>query len=193
MSHLDPNPTDDAPHDPDTTEIGACGYGWREAQSDYLAGDPADEVAARLGVCERTVHRHAAKEGWRRRDRRFLGNLIQGRAPVGQAELDPDSPLGLFVAATEFEVGELLLSPEPERLIRFAFRRAAEAAVSGHPSEALSWARLVAVVDRLAPAIPGLSDTASTSDLVRAVYAEKLRDRMAVAETEIDAVLKLEA
>lgn len=185
-----PSPDDlDDDHDPldDRRPPSAPLYDWPDARADYLAGESAGLVAARLGVSYRTLQRRAAREGWRRVDQKRVARLAGDQGRMDQADFEPDSPLGMFVAATEYEVGELLLDPAPMRYIRFAFRRSAEAAVRGRPTEALAWARLVAVLDKVAP---GVSDTArafNSADYMRAMYAEQLRASMEPEEDEGDA------
>ena len=187
MSTSTPSPADpDDDHDPldDRRPPSAPLYDWPDARADYLAGESAGLVAARLGVSYRTLQRRAAREGWRRIDHKRSARFAGDKAKLDQAEFEPDSPLGLFVTATEYEVGELLLDPAPTRYIRFAFRRSAEAAVRGRPTEALSWARLVAVLDKVAP---GVSDTArafNSADYMRAMYAEQLRASMEPEEED---------
>lgn len=149
-------------------------YDWARARDDYLAGEPAGIVASRLGVTERTLHRHAAIEGWRRRDQHQIAALAGEPMPATSRELEPGSPLDMFVAATEYEVGELLLNPAPVRFIRFAFRRSAEAAVRGRVTEALAWTRLVASLERIAPGVADTQRAFNSADYIRAVYAAKL-------------------
>jgi len=153
-------------------------YDWSDARADYLAGETAGVVAGRLGVSYRTVQRRAERDGWRRRDQRRLARLAGDGALLEYQDLDPDSPMALFVAAHEYEVGELLMDPEPQRYIRYAFRRSAEAAARARPAEALSWARLVAVLDRVGPGVDKTRRAYNSADYARALYAQKLRDVM---------------
>lgn len=158
-------------------------YDWPDARADYLAGESAGVVAGRLGVSYRTVQRRAERDGWRRRDRKLLALIGGDGARHEEEALDPDSPMALFVDAHEYEVGELLLDPEPKRYIRYAFRRSAEAAARARPAEALVWARLVSVLDKVAPGVGDTRRAFNSADYARALYADKLRKVME-GETE---------
>lgn len=180
---VDPADLDD--HDPldDRRPPSAPFYDWPDARADYLAGESAGVVAARLGVSYRTLQRRAQREGWRKVDKRRVSMMV-GDPAHELAEIDRDSPLGLFVAATEYEVGELLFDPSPMRYIRFAFRRSAESAVRGRPTEALAWARLVSVLDKVAPGVSDTTRAFNSADYLRASFAEQLRGSMEPEEEE---------
>jgi hypothetical protein len=62
--------------------------------------------------------------------------------------------------------------PDPRRSIRFAYQRANEAAVRGRPSEALAWARLIEVLDRVRQPVSLACGLASDADLLRAIDRE---------------------
>ena len=156
---------------------------WAAARASYLMGSSTPVVAERHGLNERTVRRRAAKEGWaqmRRRvleaeaERRRLGALV-GEAQSAEEAFADNSELEDFVAAHAFEVGELLLRPDADRLSRFAFRRAAEMAAQGRPQEAGAWMRLVGQVGRAAERLNEMRYTFSPADHMRAQYAADLR------------------
>lgn len=161
-------------------------YDWDQAREDFLTGEPAVIVAARLQVSERTVTRRAAQEGWRRRDqpRRVI--------PPLDPTLTPLSPLDNLMLATEIERRELLDHPDPRRSIRFAYQRANEAAMRGRPSEALAWVRLIEVLDRVGASIHMACGLASDADFLRAIDQEARYARVAGqawAEAALDAEL----
>ena len=145
-----------------------------------LAGCSTPVVAERHGLNERTVRRRAAAEDWaslRRRVWSPSASLFAGEPPCAEEELEREPQLEPFVAAHSFEVGELLMNPQPERLSRFAFRRSAEAAASGAAAEALSWMRLVQALDRVHERLERAGRPFNAADYLRAHYAESLRAR----------------
>lgn len=149
-------------------------YDWDQAREDFLSGEPAVIVGARLQVSERTVTRRAAQEGWRRRD--------QERAAVPpplDPTLSPTSPLDNRMLATEIERRELMDHPDPRRSIRHAYHRSNEAAVRGRPSEALAWARLIEVLDRVQQPVRLACGLASDADILRAIDLEARYARVA--------------
>ena len=101
--------------------------------------------------------------------------MFAGEPPDGEAMLDADPELAMFVEAHTFEVGELLLNPDAARLSRFAFRRAAEAAARGAAAEAGGWLRLVSQLDRARPRLERDMQPFSDADQIRARYAADLR------------------
>lgn len=151
---------------------------WDLARADYEAGEPVAVVAERLGVNERTVYRRMARCGWRREGRRdeaaFAAAYLGLDPRLEKEHLDPDSPMTLFVTASEYETGELLMAPDPQRYLRFTFRRAAEAAVMRRPAEALAWARAAAAVEKLSERINVTGSAFHPADYIRATYAERL-------------------
>lgn len=160
-------------------------YDWEQAREDFLAGEPAVIVGARLQVSERTVQRRAAQEGWRRSDhaRRVV-------TPPLDPTLSIHGPLDELMLASEVERRELLDHPDPRRSIRFAYMRANEAAMRGRPSEALSWARLIEVLDRVQQPVRLACGLASDADFLRAIDREARYARVtgqAWEEAEMDA------
>jgi hypothetical protein len=166
---------------------------WAAARRSYLAGCSTPVVAERHGLNERTVRRRAAQEGWAQ-TRRGEGRpgapspaavaaallareppVFAGEAVSAEAELDRHPDLEPFVQAHSYEVGELLLNPQPDRLSRFAFRRSAEAAAAGAATEALAWMRLVQAVERAQEPLERAARPFSAADYMRASYAAELR------------------
>jgi len=123
---------------------------WRCVRDDYVAGLPAAVVAERYGVSQRTLQRRAAAEGWRRCDRTVRvepaswrrGFLDARTAAVRHPEFAE------IEEANSIDAAVLLFAPDQSHLRLFAFRRAAEAAAMGRPSEAVVWMRLVHSLDR---------------------------------------------
>ena len=157
---------------------------WAAARQSYLRGFSTPVVAERHGLNARTVRRRAAKEGWAEMRRRLVAGLeerrragvLAGEPLSGEEAVARDPELEDFVAAHSFEVGELLLKPDADRLSRFAFRRAAEMAAEGRPQEAGVWMRLVAQAGRAADHLERLSRPFSPAEHMRAQYAAQLRD-----------------
>jgi len=144
------------------------------------------------------VRRRAAAEGWGEErpaalrglrsaspghDPAAVIALLAGEPPDGEEEFDRDPNLEPFVAAHTHEVGQLLMRPAPERLSRFAFRRSAEAAARGAPSEAVVWMRLVQAIARSQDHLERAARPFAPADYMRARFAAELR---AFAELEPD-------
>ena len=160
-------------------------YDWDQAREDFLSGEPAVIVGARLQVSERTVQRRAAQEGWRRSD-----HARCAVTPPLDPTLSVHGPLDGLMLASEIERRELLDHPDPRRSIRFAYMRANEAAVRGRPSEALSWARLIKVLDRVGGSVRMACGLSSDADFLRAIDREARYARVAGQaweEAELDA------
>lgn len=140
-------------------------YGWEQARADYLAGEPAVNVAARLGVAVRTLSRHARDEGWRRCD-------VEATMVIAPA-LDPavgaGRPLDLLRQASDVEDEELIEQPDPRRSIRYAFHRANEASRLRRPAEAVTWMRLIELFDRHSMTVAHACGLPSDADLLRAI------------------------
>lgn len=140
-------------------------YGWAQARADYLAGEPGLNVAARLGVTVRTLSRHARDEGWRRCD-------VESSMVVETA-LDPvvgaGRPLDLLRQASDAEDEDLIEQPDPRRSIRYAFHRANEAARLRRPAEAVTWLRLIDLIERQKSAIGFACNLPSDADSLRAM------------------------
>lgn len=149
-------------------------YDWDQAREDFLSGEPAVIVGARLQVSERTVTRRAAREGWRRRDR-----ARSGVAPPLDPTLSVLAPLDDLMLATEIERRELMDDPDPRRSIRFAYHRANEAAARGRPSEALAWTRWIECLQRVEMPVRAACGLASDADFLRAIDREARYARVA--------------
>lgn len=159
---------------------------WEAARADYEAGSSAPVVAERHGLGERTVRRRASAEGWRRPVRSGAGpdGLAQLYARVAaglarpdvsaddECELDPD--LDAMVQDHAFEVGRLLLEPTPERLSRFAFRRAAECAARGAAAETAAWLRVCNAIDRSEKSLERTARPVNLGDYMRAHLCREL-------------------
>ena len=180
--------------DPPDTETETA-EAWRRARADYERGVSAPVTAERYGLHVRTLRRHAAREGWRRPPppSTFHARMAGERPPPFAGEpvtleqlTETDPELAMFSDAHEFEVGELLLNPDPQRLGRFAFRRAAEAAARGAVAEAGGWMRLVTQVGRASDRLSRELRPVSSADLMRARYAAELRAVFEAAEDEAD-------
>ena len=147
---------------------------WRRARADYEAGLSIPLAAARHGLAERTVRRRAQTEGWNSPglpplERRWA--MLAGE-PVRADEIVEKNPMmAPFVEAHTWEVGELLMRPDPERMSRFAFRRAAECATRGAAVEAAGWLRLVTQVAQVRRQLELDSRGYNPADLLRAQYA----------------------
>lgn len=148
---------------------------WALAQRDYLAGDPAPVVAERYGLSERTLHRRAAREGWRRSDaKKPLETMTEWRhRMLAQAEAARGEPvLDLIMEAHRNAQFDLLAAPDPTILRLFAFRRAAECAAMGHPGEAVVWMRLVQQVERSGDRIDRTMAAFPEADMIRAILLQ---------------------
>ena len=133
---------------------------WRRARQDYLGGDTARVVAERYGFSERTLQRRAAAEGWRRADVAAAPpwpevTLDQPpswafKPPRSRAMVIEDQPeYAELAAARDNDVLELLFAPGESGMRRYAFKRAAEAAILNKPAEASAWLRVQHLVERL--------------------------------------------
>ena len=158
---------------------------WRRARADYEGGISIPVAADRHGLAERSVRRRAQLEGWRRglppMDRRL--QLLAGERRTAEEAIEQNPMMEPFVEAHTWEVGELLMRPEPERLQRFAFRRAAECATAGAAVEAATWLRLVTQVARVRRQLEQDSRRYNPADAMRAHYAAGLF----AADEDVDA------
>jgi len=148
---------------------------WADARADYENGVSTPVVAERYGLGERQVRRRAFNEGWKK-PRRSFPRSFAGIPPGEVEELARDPNLQPFVDAHSYEVGELLMLPTADRLSRFGFRRAAEAAGAGRIAEAQAWMRLVAQVNRLQPKLDRQQRPFNEADYIRAEFAAQLRE-----------------
>ena len=147
---------------------------WRRARADYEAGLSIPLAAARHGLAERTVRRRAQTEGWNSPglpplERRWA--MLAGEPVRADEIVDKNPMMAPFVEAHTWEVGELLMRPDPERMSRFAFRRAAECATRGAAVEAAGWLRLVTQVARVRRQLEQDAHGYNPADLLRAQYA----------------------
>lgn len=142
---------------------------WALARRDYLAGEPASAVAERYGLNERTLHRRAARDGWRRSDtepRQALPEWRHRMKAQYQAALE-DPSLELVREAHRSGQLDLLAAPDSTTMRLFAFRQAAECAAMGHPAQAVVWMRLVQQVERCGERLDHECSAFSEADLLR--------------------------
>ena len=121
---------------------------WAAARRDYEAGASVRVVAERFGLNIRTVTRHAKAEKWNRPRISAADGYEFHRK---QRQYDPYDR-EVYMACTimrQLDEERLLLSPDSIGLCLYAFRRAAECANVGGPTEALSWIRLAEATARL--------------------------------------------
>ncbi|HEX8234164.1 MAG TPA: hypothetical protein VF559_12570 [Caulobacteraceae bacterium] len=159
---------------------------WEAARADYEAGCSAPVVAERHGLGERTVRRRASAEGWRRpaRNAAEAGAMAAIFARVGAGlakpdasatqQCDADPHLEEMVQDHTFEIGRLLFEPTPERLSRFAFRRAAECAARGAAAETTAWLRVCNAIDRSEQSLRRAALPLNIGDYARAALAREL-------------------
>lgn len=181
----DPDGVAPQPGHPRRSNLPLDDLAWTRARADYVAGCSAAVVAERYGLHERTVRRRAAAEGWRadrpparpERDPFFPSlSRMAGEPPTDSEAFAAHPDLEPFVAAHSHEIGQLLLCPGPERLSRFAFRRATEAAARGAPSEAVTWMRLVQTLARTQDHLEQAARPFAAADYLRAEFAARLRE-----------------
>ena len=147
---------------------------WRRARQDYLGGDTTDVVCERYGLSRRTFQRRAAAEGWRRVDTRPEVSLEEPprwawRPARTRRDIVTEQPeYAEICAARDAAAFGMLFAPEPDKLRTFAFRRACEAAIMDHPSEAASWLRVQRLCDQCAPLADVEGDAFSDVDHFRA-------------------------
>ncbi|RYG17104.1 MAG: hypothetical protein EON96_07440 [Caulobacteraceae bacterium] len=121
---------------------------WAAARADYEAGASLRIVAERHHLNIRTVSRHAHAEGWEAPD---LKAHEAYDFSLQRRDYDPAAihPMATVEHVFERDEERLLLCPDTYGLCRYAFRRAAEAAGVGGPTEALAWVRLADATARL--------------------------------------------
>lgn len=148
---------------------------WAMARRDYLAGDPAPVVAERYGLSERTLHRRAARDGWRRCDARRPREAMpewQHRM-LAKGDAGRDDPVLQLVAEAHRDAQfDLLAAPDSTTLRLFAFRRAAECAAMGHPGQAVVWMRLVQQLDRSGERLDHNVQAFPEADMIRAILLQ---------------------
>lgn len=154
----------DAPAQPDL---------WSCIRRDFLAGEPASLLAERYAISERTIRRRAAIHGWRRRDRDSDAGSTAGLRARSIDEVIADHPTLKPIAEINTEdMANLLLTPDPHLLRRFAFKRAAEEAAQDRPAGCLAWMRIVQAMDRSGERITREDWHFSTADRIRASFLE---------------------
>lgn len=156
---------------------------WAAARADYLSGISAPVVAERYGLSERNLRRRASAEGWRRED---LEPVTLDPPPAWDCPprdkddiLQENPELQEVTAARETAQFYLLFNPEPHDLRRFAFRRAAEAAATDAPQQAVVWMRLAQLVDRCGDRIDREARRFNDVDMLRAAYLRRLSEDVA--------------
>lgn len=160
---------------------------WAAIRADYLAGESAAVVAERHGLSERSVHRRAAVEGWRRMDQPPLGPPPVWSRPVPKERLIANHPeLGDVDAAHAQEMFELLFDPDPQKLRRFAFHKAAEQAAMNAPQQALVWLRLTQVLDRCGDRISRDEAVFQPVDHLRAAFLRRLGEEYGEPEPPVE-------
>jgi len=151
---------------------------WNRARRDYMSGVSAPLVAERHGLSVRSIRRRALAEGWRRSDTAPESPAAWSRAEA----VDQFPELGAIDQARSNEQFYLMFAPNPEELRRYAFARAAEAAVMAHPAEAVVWMRLVNQLDRSGDRITREARPLDPADYVRASYLKELSDEVEAAK-----------
>lgn len=156
---------------------------WAAVRADFLAGDSAAVVAERHGLSERSIHRRAAAEGWRRMDAPSLGSPPVWSRPAPKEALIANHPeLGDIDAAHAQDTFELLFDPDPQKLRRFAFHKAAEQAAMNAPQQALVWLRLTHILDRCGDRISRDEAIFQPVDHLRAAFLRRLEEDYPEAE-----------
>lgn len=188
-----------APAHPRRSNVPLDPLAWKRAHADYVAGCSCGVIAERYGVDERTVRRHVRAESWRHdRPEHLRGLRLKppepdiapevaweaGEPMTAEAQLNEDPDLRLFMAAHNHEVSQLLMRPGPQRLSRFAFRRASEAAADGRPAEAGSWMRLVKDIARTEDHMLKSALPFGAAEYMRAGFAARLREHAGIEPQE---------
>lgn len=168
MTHAEPHPRP-------TAET------WALARADFLSGLSAAVVAERHGMSERQVRRRAAQEGWRRSDFEPMGlappPVWMKPPPTAAEESANDDALEEVDEAEAAARFGLLFEPQPRTLRRYAFRRASESAAMDRPQVAVSWMRLVQLIDRCGERIDQEAHPYREADYVRAAYLRRVNEQ----------------
>lgn len=159
---------------------------WALARADFLSGSSAALVAERHGMSERQVRRRAARDGWRRSDFEPMGMSpppVWMKPPPTAAEesADDDALEEVDEAEAAARFG-LLFEPKPRTLRRYAFRRASESAAMDRPQVAVSWMRLVQLIDRCGERIDQEAHPYRDADYVRAAYLRRINEQFGEAD-----------
>lgn len=121
---------------------------WSLIRGAYLSGLSAPAVAARFGVSVTTLRKHAAREGWTKRD--FAARQAAGRAAAPPAATPaapaPDGPPDEEAALAAWRAP---LYIQPEDLARKALAGAAHALKAGEGLNAVRLARAATEIARL--------------------------------------------
>ncbi len=145
---------------------------WAAARRSYVEdGCSCPVVAERHGLHVRTVSRRAVAEDWRSLR---AARLAVGREAEREAEAD-DPATGFVDELRAVEMGELLINPTGDALVRAAARMAGEAAAAGRPSETLAWLRAVREAERVADRVDR-AFRGSPADSFRKIYFRSLHD-----------------
>jgi len=167
---------------------------WAHAREDFIAGLSAAVVAERHGTTERSIHRRAALEGWRRPD--FMPSRLAPLPPWMAAPRTKEEEMAQDPALEEVDEAEttsrfgLLFNPDPRTMRRFAFRQAAENAAVDRPQQAVVWMRLAQLATRCADNLESDASAFRGIDYVRASYLHRLGEEFdagradALAEAE---------
>ena len=156
---------------------------WAAAREDFIAGISCAVIAERYGTTDRSVRRRAAIEGWRRPD--FMPSRLTPPPPWMAGPRTKDEEMEINPALAEVDDAEsvsrfaLLFNPNAGSLRRFAFRQAAENAAVDRPQQALSWMRLVQLVNNCAVRLESDSSAFRDIDHVRAAYLHRLNEAIA--------------
>ncbi|WP_428149407.1 hypothetical protein [Brevundimonas sp.] len=156
---------------------------WSHAREDFVAGLSAAAVAERYGTTERSVRRRAAVEGWRRRD--FMPGRMAPPPPWMAGPRTKDEEIEFDPALAEVDEAEtvsrfgLLFNPDARSLRRFAFRQAAENAAVDRPQQAMTWMKLVQLVNSCDLRLESGASAFRDIDHVRAAYLRRLNEAVA--------------
>jgi hypothetical protein len=146
---------------------------WSCIRRDFLAGETATLLAERHAVSERTIRRHAAMHGWRRRDEARGGHF---RLRTLEDVLEDQPSLIPLDDVNVEDKAQLLLHPTPDYLRHFAFKRAAEEAAVYRPVNCLAWMRVVAALERSGDRLSREEAHFSLADRIRAAFVKAHED-----------------
>ncbi len=161
---------------------------WANAREDFVAGVTCAVIAERYGTTDRSIRRRAAIEGWRRPD--FMPSRLTPPPPwmagprTKEEEMEIDPALEEVDEAESVSRFALLFNPNARSLRRFAFRQAAENAAVDRPQQAVSWMRLVQLVNNAACRLESDSSAFRDIDHVRAAYLRRLNEAVAEGHAE---------
>lgn len=168
---------------------------WAHAREDFIAGISAAVIAERYGTTDRSIRRRAAIEGWRRPD--FMPSRLAPPPPWMAGPRTKEEEMEIDPALEEVDEAEsvsrfgLLFNPNAGSLRRFAFRQAAENAAVDRPQQAMTWMKLVQLVNTCDFRLTNESSAFRDIDHVRAAYLRRLNE--AVAEGRLEEEAEAEA